>query len=114
MTKQVDMLTLDLCANFHGGNAESRMAFEKITPAIGNLQEKVLRFIQDCFDQRDAGVTVKEVRVALAMEHQTASARMTELKRMELIAPTGQRREGCMAFAVTDLGKRTLTVWRRK
>jgi hypothetical protein len=48
------------------------------------------------------------------MEHQTASARLCELKKMELLAPTLTRVNGCRVLEITELGRRTLKQWQQK
>lgn len=110
MTTQIEIFPEDVCAPFHGDNAESRKAFDELLPKLGTLQEKVLELAKSTVD----GITVKYVRSHLSMEHQTASARLTELKKMELVEPTEMRREGCCVLRITELGRRTLMAWQKR
>lgn len=91
----------------HGGNPESALAFEAIAPVLPRLQGMVLAWL--CL--RDDGGTVKEVRAHLHLEHQTASARLTELSKGGLIRRTGQRREGCGVWTITTEGSKRAAEW---
>lgn len=113
MTTQIEIFPEDLCAGFHKNNAASRAAFDALLPHLTSLQERVLEHAKRLADKNDR-LTVKVVRYDLNMQHQTASARLTELKRMELIAPTKKRHDGCGVLEITELGRRTLTEWQRK
>ena len=88
----------DICTNHHGGNAQSEAA-NKIT----NKSRDRARILAHLATVPDA--TCDEVEVALGMNHQTCSARFSELKAAGLIEPTTRRktRTGAMAMA-----------WRRK
>lgn len=110
MTRQIEIFPEDVCASFHHDNAESRKAFDELLPKLGVLQEKVLQYADGVSD----GITVKSVRHHLNMEHQTASARLTELKQMELISQTEKRRDGCRVLQITELGRRTLQAWQKR
>lgn len=113
VSTQIELLPEDVCAGFHGDNPESRAAFDALLPDLGHLQERVLNFMDQEFE-KGTRVTVKTVRWVLNMEHQTASARLTELKKMELVEPTKARHEGCAVLRITELGRRTLQAWQRK
>jgi hypothetical protein len=114
MTLQTDLFPVDTCEGFHKGNPESRAAFDALLPHLGRLQERVLDYARICADQGWPLLTVKAVRRGLMMEHQTAGARLSELKRMELIVPTEQRHEGCRVVEITELGRRTLKEWQKQ
>lgn len=88
----------DICTNNHGGNAES-VAASRTTNRLRDRN----RIIVHLASVPDA--TCDEVEVALEMNHQTCSARFSELKAAGLIEPTTRRktRTGAMAMA-----------WRRK
>lgn len=88
----------------HGANPESDAAFERILPHITELQTKILRYAST----RTGGLTVKSVIRDLELSHQTASARLTELRQGELLSPTGERRDGCAILNITAIGRRTL------
>ena len=111
MTLQTDLFAEDITANYHHDNPESRAAFDALLPHLGKLQQKVLQNAQEAHDAGSAGITVKSVRHDLQMEHQTASARITELKKVELLAPTETRIDGCRVLKITELGRRVLKQW---
>jgi predicted transcriptional regulator len=113
MSTQIELLPEDVCADHHGNNKESREAFDNLLPRLSLLQERVLEYAIVRAEKGDR-VTVKSVRYDLNLQHQTASARLTELKKMELIAPTEKRHENCRVLEVTDLGRRTLQAWQRR
>lgn len=114
MTLQMDLIIPDVCEGHHGGNPESRAAFDALLPHLGKLQQKVLQNAQEAHDAGSLGITVKSVRHDLQMEHQTASARLCELKKAELLAPTDTRIDGCRVLQITELGRRVLKEWQRK
>jgi DNA-binding MarR family transcriptional regulator len=84
-------IPFDVCAGNHGGNAESRAANLKTDKATD------LRRILDFMETRPGTETyVKEIIAALGIKHQTASARLTDLKaagKIEVVP--GKRIEGC-------------------
>lgn len=87
----------DICTNNHGGNALS----EEANRRTFKLKDRIailayMRFVPDA--------TCDEVEVALGMNHQTCSARFSELKAAGLIQPTVRRK--------TRTGA-TAQVWRR-
>lgn len=112
MPAQICIFPEDVCAKNHHDNPNSRTAFDVILPDLSKLQELVLSY---CLVAREHNgtVTVKTVRADLNMQHQTASARLTELKMMELIATTERRHDGCGVVEITDLGKRALLAWQK-
>jgi predicted transcriptional regulator len=77
----------DICAARHGGNAESLAAHASLLPRLAQMQTDILAEIK-----RRGTATCDEVEGALGLAHQTASARIAELKRDSLIVPTGERR----------------------
>lgn len=84
----------DICANRHGGNAESVAAnrgTNKKRDAARILA--ALEYIGAC--------ACDEVEVLLCMSHQTCSARFADLKKAGLIEPTNRRktRSGRWAMA---------------
>lgn len=101
---QPSLFVDDVCTRNHHNNPESRAAFEAIEPHLGRLQILVLSFIAT----RDAGATVKNVRECLKMEHQTASARLTELSQAGHIDRTGVRRDRCAVWKITPQGAKAL------
>lgn len=84
----------DICAGRHRGNPMSVEANERTNK--GRDRARILAFLADVAD-----ATGEEVSAALGMRHQTTSARMSELKREGLLAPTVRRptASGCSAQA---------------
>lgn len=84
----------DICANRHGGNAESVSA-NKGTNKV-NDSAYILRMI-DLFGDG----TCDEVESRTCLSHQTCSARFSDLKKAGLIEPTMRRktRSGRWAMA---------------
>ena len=84
----------DICARRHRGNAES-IAANPSQFCKSKNRDDILRFL------REAGPkTSKEINFALMMGYTTVSARLSELKAMQLIEPTGERREGAAVVRV--------------
>lgn len=77
----------DVCANRHGGNAESVDAHASIMQSAETLRLAILDAIREY-----GPVTCDEIEVALGMRHQTASARCSELLRDGLLVRSGERR----------------------
>lgn len=77
----------DICSNNHGGADTSAEAYESIRAAVNKLGLAVLSLIE----QSPSGVTCEDVETRLRLSHQTASARISELKAKGLIWDTGQR-----------------------
>lgn len=84
----------DICANRHGGNAESVEA-DKMTDKHRD-RATILAGLQVVPD-----ATCEEISEGLNMRYTTVSARMSELKREGLIEPTVRRktRSGATAMA---------------
>ena len=84
----------DICARNHGGNECSKQA-NRVTAKAKDRN----RIIAHLLFGTDA--TCDEVEIALEMNHQTCSARFSELKREGIIVPTVKRatRTGCKAQA---------------
>jgi predicted ArsR family transcriptional regulator len=66
----------------------SSAAAKSIKPAVGKIKRQVLRFIRE-----QGGATCDEVEQYLELRHQTASARINELKVAGLIVATGDKRK---------------------
>lgn len=77
---------IDFCARYHGGDRESLNAHASIN--VSALKEKVLGAVKQLGD-----ATSDEVEAYLGMTHQTAAARMAELKHDGELVPTGERRK---------------------
>lgn len=84
----------DICARNHGGNELSKKANKHTQKSTDTA------FIYAWLIMRGDG-TCDEAEVHLGMNHQTCSARFSELKRDGLIEPTVKRRTrtGCLAQA---------------
>ncbi len=87
---------VDVCANRHGGNVNSRAA--NVLTDKARDTAAIIAFLR-----RVPDATCDEVEVALSMKHQTCSARFSDLKKGTLLLPTQRRptRSGCMAQAYT-------------
>jgi DNA-binding transcriptional ArsR family regulator len=77
----------DICAGYHRGADTSRAA----NPSAAEKRVQRLR-VYAGIRQAYGGATCDELEVALDMRHQTASARITELRKDGLIVDTGLRR----------------------
>jgi len=86
-------MNTDICANRHGGNAESVDA-NKGTNKYGDCKTVLSILTLD-------DLTCEQVEDLTGMSHQTCSARFSELKRAGLIEPTTRRktRSGRWAMA---------------
>lgn len=69
--------------------AESRIAYDAITPSIGELAQRVLDHVRSAGRH---GCICDEVMRDLGLTHQTASPRFTELEAKGWIRRTGERR----------------------
>lgn len=81
-------MTPDITINRHGGNPESNAASESLDPVKPLLRIQVEALLA-CAGPR--GLISEDVETALGLSHQTASARLTELKARGLAMP-GERR----------------------
>lgn len=77
----------DPTADRHGGNPESQAAGASIEPEW--IRRRVRRYVET---RGYIGATCDEIEHALDLRHQTASARITELKRRGDLIDTGRRR----------------------
>lgn len=75
----------DICRNYHGGNPESEIANTRTRKA--HDIDRILAYLR-----AHADATCDEVEVALGMSHQTASARLAEMKRAGQVQLTGVKR----------------------
>jgi hypothetical protein len=84
----------DICANRHRGNECSKNANRVTCKAKDRL--RIVEYLRTVTD-----ATCDEVEVALEMNHQTCSARFSEMKERGWIVPTVKRatRTGCPAQA---------------
>lgn len=81
---------LDITSNNHHGNSYSSEANASITERKHKIRTLVYRFIES---KKHYGATSDEVEQALGLSHQTASARMTELKALKMINDSGLSRK---------------------
>jgi len=80
--------TMDITANYHQGSETSKIAYLH-TPSKVRSQHRQ-QIIEKIHEIGDA--TCSELEVLLNLTHQTASARISELKRDEIIKETGNKR----------------------
>jgi len=71
-------------------NDLSLAAYDSIIPHASRLAKRVFVYI---LEQGSHGATCEECEFELAMQHQTCSARITELKDSRLVRDSGRRRE---------------------
>lgn len=83
----------DVCANRHKGNQESRDA-NPCQEAKNRGQEEIFSLIESADFYRSGGLTSKEIGKMLNKPLNAISGRISELKAMRLIEPTGERRDG--------------------
>lgn len=81
----------DITANFHKGADTSVQAFKETPQAVRNTgRAAVLKLIQETGSN---GITCERIEIRLGISHQTASARISELRlRDKLIVDSGRRR----------------------
>lgn len=80
-------LNFDITRNRHRGNPESEAAHDSIVLYKSESQLRVLEVL------RRKGATSKELSRSLSMGYTTVSARLSELKKLGEIEPTGEKRE---------------------
>ena len=89
----------DICARRHKGSPESTGANKRIAPLKEGLRRKVYVFISLFGPQ---GASCEDVERGLGLKHQTASARVSELRRDGWIASVGRGKTssgaGCTLF----------------
>lgn len=83
--------TRDICANRHGGNTESRRAFEK---AEHGLVKNCFRVLEAIKAAGENGLTAKEYSAQSGKPLNAISGRFTDLKKDKIIIKTGERRDG--------------------
>lgn len=102
--------SIDVTENYHQGNAESVNANQIIQPKKSALRAEIYEWITS---RGRFGATCYEVETSLGLKHQTASARMSEMKIAECdhrIFWNGQKRSTGAATAkvyVTSEGQRS-------
>lgn len=90
-------MPFDVCANNHGGNQMSREANLR-TDKQADIN-KILAFMRS----RPGHKTyVKEVIRELGLKHQTASARLSDLKAAKIIEATNERAENCGVVRIAE------------
>ena len=70
------------------GSDTSRAAAESMVSNTGRLKQMIIAHLRI-----EGGCTCDEIEVALSMRHQTASARIRELRDSGAIVDTGERRK---------------------
>ncbi len=94
----------DICGNRHKGNPRSVAANKKVAPKKESIREKILTLIT----QHPGLLHCDDIESILGLKHQTASARISELKRDFMIFISGEKKttSGCMAalYSPTTVG----------
>ncbi len=80
---------LDICENYHEGNANSRAANKFVAPKKVAMQRQIMDYITS---RGRLGATCQEAERDLGLKHQTASARFSELKKEHKIFWNGLKR----------------------
>lgn len=82
----------DICERKHGGNQQSTAAHDRIKGNKWKDRQRILAHLGN-------GKTCEEIEDELQLKHQTASARISELKRDGNIRQIGTRKtkSGCLA-----------------
>lgn len=75
----------DICRNRHQGNQFSEAANESIAGVKSKLREQVYELIAS-----SNGITCESVEALLGLSHQTASARISELKKAGRVDVSGR------------------------
>lgn len=83
-------IPFDICANYHKGNENSQLA-NLATDKEKDI-ERILKFMRSRPGQK---TYVKELIRELGMLHQTASARLSDLKKMGKARNTNEKVQGC-------------------
>jgi predicted HTH transcriptional regulator len=91
---------LDITSGRHGGNEESRAAFEGIRHSLRDKHREILRIFE-----RNGDMSAKEIALALGQPLNCASGRISELKALCYLEPTGLRRNGSRVL------RRTTKAW---
>lgn len=79
----------DVTRNFHRDNPQSAQANTKLgMEGKHHLRGLILQYIEN---QGERGATCEEIERSLTMKHQTASARLTELKAEGSVLVAGRR-----------------------
>lgn len=84
----------DVCARKHGGNSESKAAFDSVSEHLSESQHLVYKHIRWA-----GGLTVDELSDAMGTTPNAVSGRVTELRIKGKIKKRGKRktRSGCSA-----------------
>lgn len=77
----------DICQSRHKGNPQSAEAHESIVTEKSRMHQAILAYLR-----HEGGCTCEQVEQGLGLSHQTASARMSELKARGLARDSGRRR----------------------
>jgi hypothetical protein len=100
----------DICRNYHGGNPESVAANRR--NAKGR-QAQAAAVFDHVVKQGAAGATCWEVEQALGLSHQSASARLSELKARGRLRPNGKKRKTASGSSAAVLVTDSMHWWRQ-
>lgn len=81
---------MDVTAAYHGNNARSMEAHQSVIPHKEAMQAAILGYISR---QEGLGATCDEIESVMGYTHQSASARVTELKALGKIVDSGLKRK---------------------
>jgi hypothetical protein len=78
----------DITANFHGGNPHSVAAHRRASGCSEVDRQRITNLLQQ---HNENGLICDEIEVILGMGHQTASARLADLKKDRVVRVRGRR-----------------------
>lgn len=100
MTAQL-AIDFDVCASRHGGNPESAEAHESVKPSKTQLHRLILATLGN-------GMTCEEIDRQLGLKHQTASARISELRAQDAVTIIGRRATSSGRWASVYVARREM------
>lgn len=91
------VLDFDISARKHKNNPQSRDAHTRVV----HTKQDTYRWIMQLLNDRgEYGATSKEIAAAKGVELNTISGRLSEMKAMDWIVETGERRNGAAVLRV--------------
>lgn len=87
----------DITRRRHRNSETSSEANRQIEPKKEQLRRQIVNFLE----LYPTGLTCKELSVQIPMHYTTASARLSEMKRDQVIELTGERRDGAAVVKLT-------------
>lgn len=95
---------VDITRTRHGSNPQSNAANVKVAPKKVRVRSQILEAM---FFAGRTGLTLKDICAFLKKQPHQISGRITALKVLGLIEPTGNVFDGCAAYRLTEKGRMT-------